>query len=37
MEGSLGLALQAIKKMEVKIEELSINKAKKESKKAPIV
>ena len=37
MEGSLGLEFQAIKEMEVKIEELSINKAREEPKKAPIV
>ena len=37
MEGSLGLALQVIKEMEVKIKELSINKAREEPKKAPIV
>ena len=37
MEGSLGLALQPIKEMEVKIEELSKNKAREEPKKVPIV
>ena len=37
MEGSLGLALQAIKEMEAEIEELSINKAREEPKKAPFV
>ena len=37
MEGSIGLALQAIKEMEVKIKELSLNKAREEPKKAPIV
>ena len=37
MEGSLGLALQAIKEMEVKIKELSINKAREEPTKAPII
>ena len=37
VEGSLGLALQAIKEMEAKIEELSINKAREEPNKAPIV
>ena len=37
MEGLLGLALQAINKMEVKIQELSTNKAREEPKKALIV
>ena len=37
MEGSLGLVLQAIKEMEVQIKELSINKAREEPKKAPIM
>ena len=37
MEGSLGLALQAIKEMGAKIEELSIKKAREEPKKAPII
>ena len=36
-EGSLELAFQSIKEMEVKIKELSINKAKEEPKKAPII
>ena len=36
IKGSLGLALQAIKDVEVKIKELSINKAREEPKKAPI-
>ena len=33
MEGSLGLVLQAIKEMKVKIQKLSINKAREEQKK----
>ena len=37
MEGTLGLALQPIKEMEVKIRKLSINKAREDPKKAPIV
>ena len=37
MEGSLGLALQAIKEMKAEIKEMSISKARGETRKAPII
>ena len=37
MEGSLGLALQAIKKLEAKMKEVNKSKARGEPKKAPLI
>ena len=37
MEGSLGLALQAIKRLEAGMQEMSASKPREEQKKAPLV
>ena len=37
MEGSLGLALQAIKELKAEMKEINVSKARGEPKKAPII